>query len=516
MVLSGSKLNVYMLQIISFLLVYIGEFVTSPKALLFYDQIEYLNIVSSHSFWQVISQGHFPIHPIFLAMFWITSRITIPNYTAFLFSILSGVMIYKISKILFKNEKYFWLPSLIFLLFPGVWLVDTNLMIQSLMLPFYLLSFYFFLTKRYVPFIISNFIMMCLHVDGVYWIPTLYLAPFIFKNEIKITRQVFLRLVKSGIISIAVSLVFYIFIYVFIRKEFGGATEQIFTYSSFGLLRIIRNIWVCFINNFGTITVALLVIIVIGKIKTFKEKIAWLLFFALMSIGGAYWAGDLMMRRIVFAGVFISLAIYKYLGKKSIIFFLLLLPITALNAALYSKNKTPVLTLMQREIDSLPKDQVLVSSHYYYPFIKYDGKILWFETGEINNVENYLNNGKRVFMTKESITAPYLLVVGNNYHITSLNKVGNSESRILFEKYKIDPIGDSFEIKVPVAKEISKEAGEPVVFYGKNFWQRLSRMRVNYGDVGIWIWSLISGHKDAYGFTYKDASGAWVSPQIGI
>lgn len=504
------------MQILIFLLIYLSEFLTSPKFLLFYDEIEYLIIVSSHSFWQVFTLGHFPIHPIFLAIFWITSRIIIPNYTAFLFSILSGVMIYKICKIIFKNDKYFWLPSLIFLLFPGVWLINTNLMIQSLMLPVYLTSLYFFLNKKHLPFILSNIVMMGLHVDAVYWIPTIFLAPFIFKNEIKITRQEFIKLIKSGIFSVVISSVFYIFIYVFIRKEFGGATEQIFTYGSFGLLRIIRNIWVCFINNFGTITVALLAIFAIGKIKDTKEKVAWLLFFAMVSIGGAYWAGDLMMRRIVFAGVFLSLAIYKYLGKKSIFFLLLLLPITGFNASLYNKNSTPVLTLMQQEIDRLPEGQILISSHYYFPFIKYDGEILWFETGGINEIERYLKSGKRVFMTKESITAPYLLVVGNNYHITSLKKTGNSESRVLFEKFKIDLIGDSFEIKFPIDEEISKDAGQPVVFYGKNFMERLSRLRINYGDVGIWIWSVFSGHKDATGFTYKDASGAWVSPEIGI
>ena len=222
-----------------------------------------------------------------------------------------------------------------------------------------------------------------------------------------------------------------------------------------------------------------------------------------------------MMRRIVFAGVILSFVFYKYLGKKSVFLILFLLPITAMNAVLYSKGTDYPLTGMQGVIDALPKNQVLISSHYYYPFIEYDGTILALEGYDSKQIEGILERGTRVFMTKESVTAPYLLVVGNNYHVTSLNKAGSSEAKSLFGKYKVDLYGDAFELKSFMDKT-SEDAEEAVIFYGRDFGERLSRMRVNYGDVGIWIWSAIAGHKDAFGWTYKDASGAWVYPEIGI
>ena len=129
------------------LIIFIAEYLTTPKALLFYDQIEYLTIVSTHNFWQVLSLGHFPIHPVFLAIFWITSRLVLPNTTALIFGVVSGVLMYQISKLIFKKGN-FWLATIIFLLFPGVWLVNTNLMVHSVLLTLYLLSIFLLLKKK--------------------------------------------------------------------------------------------------------------------------------------------------------------------------------------------------------------------------------------------------------------------------------------------------------------------------------------------------------------------------------
>ena len=505
------------MQLIIFVLIIIAEFLTTPKVLLFYDQIEYLKIVSTHSFLQVFTLGHFPIHPIFLSTFWITSRIVLANYTAFIFGTVSAFLMYKICAKIFSKVKYFWIPAVIFLLFPGVWIINTNLMIQSVLLTFYLLAIYLFLEKKALAFFITLFLMMGVHVDAVYWIPTIFLIPIFLKKELKIEKKISVRFAKLAFLSVALAVLSYAFIYLFIRKDIGGSTEQIFAYSSFGFLRIVRNIWEGFINSFGSFTPFILLFLLIKNVRSKTEWAAWFIFALLMSIGGAYWEGDLMMRRIVFAGVILSLTLFKYLKEKSVFLILFLLPIAGFNALLYYKNLPDMpLAVMQENIDKLPKDQVIVASHYYYPFTKYEGKILWFESGDTNQIDGLLKDGKRIFITKESIAAPYLLVVGNNYHITSLNKVGNSESRILFKKYKVDLYGDSLEIKLPDNGKISETAGEPVIFFGKTFFQRLSRMRINYGDLGVWIWSLVSGHIDATNWTYKDVTGAWVWPEISI
>lgn len=498
------------MQLIIFLIIFVAEFLTTPVNTLFYDQVEYLEIVSTHNFWQVLSLGHFPIHPFFQSFFWITSRITIPNYTALIFGIFTSILMYMICRKIFRR-KYFWIPCVIFLLFPGIWILNTNLLIQSMLLCFYLLAIYLFLDNRLLLFSLTVFILMGIDLDAIYWIPSIFLLPYLLKKEVKLDNRKILRFVKAALFSVFLSILFYGFIYIFVRKELTGTGEQFFSYASSGIIRIVRNIWVSFINNFGSITAFVLLFLLLKYVRSKTELICWGIFILLVSFGGGFWAGDLMMRRIAFAGVILAIVIYKYLGNKAALLILFLIPITGFNAALYYKNLSDMPLLeMQQRINALPKNQVLISSHYYFPFIHYDGKILWFESDNTNQVEDVLKGGTRVFITKESITAPYLLVVGNNYHITSLNKVGNSESRKLFTKYKVILYGDSFELKEPDGKDISKSAGEPVIFYGNGFWQRLSRMRINYGDIGVWLWSVISGHKDAVGWTYKDARGVWL------
>jgi len=509
MVLSRGQFIVHMPQIILFL-IFLAEYLTTPKTLLFYDQIEYLTIVSTHNFWQVLSLGHFPIHPAFLAIFWITSRIFLPNITALVFGIASGILMYQVSKIIFKKGN-FWLATLIFLLFPGVWLVNTNLMVHSVLLTFYLLSILLLLRKKTVLFFLTIFLMAMTHFDAAYWAPTVLIFPIIFKKETSFRSKDVLKfaaLIASALLASAFS---YIFIYIFIRKDYGGSMEQLLAYSSFGILRILRNIWYGFINSFGSLMPFLLAFL-IAKNTRIKLEWAALIFFGIaVSLGGAYWQGDLMQRRIVFAGVFIALITYRYLKNKSFWIILYLAPIILANGILYYRdNPGMALAAMQKHIDGLPKSQVLVQSHYYQPFTKYDGVVLWIGNDDLGQIDKYLDSGIRVFITKESVTAPYLLVVGNNYHITSVGKAGNSESRFLFKKYVFEPYGNNLELKLFKGSEISIQAGEPVVSYDQSFFGRLARRRIDYGDVGSWIWALLTGHRDPIGWSYKDARGIWL------
>jgi hypothetical protein len=220
-----------------------------------------------------------------------------------------------------------------------------------------------------------------------------------------------------------------------------------------------------------------------------------------------------MQRRIVFAGVLIALYLYKYLKNKTAWVVLYLIPIVAAIGVLYYKdNPNMALAVMQKHINELPPGQVLLQSHYYKPFTRYDGTILWIGNDDLGQIDKYLGSGKRVFITKESVTAPYLLFVGNNYHITSVGKVGDSESRFLFNKYIVDAYGDNLEIKLFKGKQISGQAGEPVVTYNQSFWGRLVRRRIDYGDVGSWAWAIITNHRDPTGWIYKDVTGSIKSP----
>jgi len=464
---------------------------------LFYDIPEYLQIVSNNTFWQIFSLGHFPIHPVFLGILWVLIKIIPVNAIAMFFGALSVFIFLKISKLIFKKGLII-LPVIIFALFPAVWIINTNLMVETVTLTFYLAGIYFFLSKKKVMFLISLFLMIGTHLQSIVWIPTIFLFPCIF--EIKVKKNEVLRFVRYSIFAILVSILFYCCIYYFLGKTIGGTTEQLSVYFSSGILRMVRNSWITFIRNFGSLTPFILFMTLIKKVKRKSEWVAWLIFLGLTAAIGANWQGDFMGRRIVFAGVLLALSIYKYIGKKSVLMILYLLPIVIANVILYS-NGSPFV------IPKIPKGQILIETHYLKPFTKYDGTILWIGEGDFGTIDKYLDSGKRVFLTKQAITAPYMLLVGNNYHITSLEKVGNSESRFLFSKYIVEQAGDVVELKLFKWKEISKDAGKPVILYDQNPWRILARRRIDYGDIGSWIWAFITNHRDPVGWTYIDVRG---------
>jgi hypothetical protein len=462
---------------------------------LFYDIPEYLQIVGNHSFWEVFSMGHFPIHPVFLGILWILTRVLPVNAIAILFGAISIFIFYRISKIIFKKGSLI-IPTIVFALFPAVWLINTNLMVESVALTFYLAAVYFLLTKRKVLFFISLFLMIGIHLQSIVWIFSIFIFPYIL--SIKFKRKEVFAFIRIAVISIVVSAIFYAALYYFSGRTIGGTTEQLSTYFSSGVLRMIRNSWLSFIRNFGTFIPFILLFVFVKNVKSKVERTSWFLFFGLVGVIGANWQGDFMGRRIIFAGVLIALLIYKYLGKKTIFVILYLLPIVIANVLLYSKGNPFTLPI-------LPSGQVLVETHYLKPFTKYDGIILWIGDEDLGKIDGYLKNGKRVFLTKQAVTAPYRLLVGNNYHITSLGKVGESESRFLFQKYVVEPYVDVYEIKLFKGGVVSSSAGEPVIFYGNGFRSILARRRIDYGDIGSWIWMIVTNKKDSAGWTYKDS-----------
>jgi hypothetical protein len=472
------------------------NFIFGPA--LFYDIPEYLSIVTTHSFWQVFTLGHFPIHPVFLSILWIFIKFLPVNAVAMIFGIFSLFLVHKISKLLFKKDSY-WLPVLMFILFPGVWLISTNLMVESMTLTFFILSTYLFLFKKHHWFFVSLFLMIGTHLQSIVWIPAIFAMPFIFNKEIKFNKSEIYSFIKLSVISVGVSILFYSVLYWILGERPGGTTEQLFTYFSSGPARMARNVWISFIRDFGTLTPLVLLFLLFKYVKSKKELLGWAIFFGLVFLTGANWQGDFMPRRLIFVGLILSLGLYKFLRLKSIFMVLYLIPIVLANVILYSKG-SPFQTF------NLPANQVLIQTHYLKPFTDYSGTVLWIGESDLGGIDDHLKSGKKVFLAREAVTAPYQLLVGNNYHVTSLGKVGDSESRFLFMKYKVRPYSDNYELTFADKSEISEDAGEPVIFYDYGFWGRLARRRIDYGDIGTWIWALTANHRDPAGWIYKDVT----------
>ena len=448
-----------------FLLISVALFLTVPQTLLFYDAPEFVRIISKSGLCQSLALGHQPIHPLFLAVLWLISRLLrffrgvswqySANLSAFIFGIISLSLFLQLSKS-FLKEKESYLALLIFSLFPAVWIINTNLMVESLLLTLFLLSSLLFLRFIKKPrklnaflYILSVVAMLAVHIQAVFWLPALFSFPLLLKPRRKQSQRkslVILLVLSSFAVLVSVLLYGLIFslsgqnVALRLRELFFARLGEHFDFLTIlGIFRMLRNFSLSLLRGFGSLTPIVILIIVFLKRKERFFLLGCLILMVSILIPGAVWTGDFMMRRIVFAGVLFSLLIVQRFSKKAVFLVLYLLPIVLENGLLYvSTRENMPLVLMGRLEENLPPGNVLIQTHYLQPFTFYDGKIFWVGQDNLQSIENFFRQNNKVFLDFQAVLSPYMLYVGNNFHITSLGRFGVSETKELFKDYIFD------------------------------------------------------------------------------
>ncbi len=550
-----------------FLLISFALFLTTPRILLFYDAPEFVRIISENGFCQSLGLGHQPIHPFFIAVLWLISRLLrffggisweySANLSAFVFGIVSIFLFFQLSKF-FLKEKGRYLALLIFCLFPAVWIINTNLMVESLLLTFFLLSSLLFLRFLEKPkklnallYILSVVAMFGVHIQAIFWLPALFAFPFLLRQRPEQSkRKNLLFLLSLSLFSLLLSILLYALIFAFsgqnvvlkLRELFFARLGEHFDFFSIdGIFRMLRNFLFSLLRGFGSLTPIIVLVIAFLKRKEKFFLFGCLLFIISLFILGAVWTGDFMMRRTVFAGVLFALLIVQRFSKKAVFLLLYLLPIALANGLLYVSTRADMpLVLMHRLEKGLPPGNVLIQTHYHQPFTFYDGRIFWVGQDNFQVIEDFLAENKKVFIDFQAVLAPYMLYVGNNLHITSLARFGVSETKELFKDYIFDLAviespgkrifvyslkkrGEDFEERLVFNKEKAlannsalmagrAEPGSAVLFYSKNFFQRIRRERIDYGDLLTWIWVIVSAKHEPIAWTYADADGVYLFP----
>lgn len=548
-------------------LLFLFLFFSTPKILLFYDAPEYTGIVSSNPFLTSLSLGHTPIHPVFIGALWTVGRMVrfffrVPweygaNITALVFGIISIGVFYKISRLVFKDNRAV-LTTVVFSLFPAVYTLNTNLMVESFSLTFYLLSVLYFLKyygqkskKDLALYSLFVALLVGTHLETIFWLPVTFSIPLVLQElfaKKKISRMP--ALLGYTLIAISLGVAFYILIFYFSQKDvlleinrsFLSRFGEHFDLTKIGILRMGRNTVLSLFRGFGILTgLALLA----AAIKSGKNKLSLFgltLFFFSFAVAGSVWTGDFMLRRVAFIGAFTSLFLVYIFPRLSKLLVIYLIPITVSNLLLYntfSSDKMPF-SLMRKGEQSLPKGNVLIQTHYLRPFMsEYNGKILFIGQDGFGSIDKYLRDDKSVFLESQAVFAPYMLYVGNNLHITSLGKFGKSESEDLFVNYTVDLAGVqnagkriyfyelkntdlTYEERIRLNKEsVSDEAkviigkakkGAPVFVYSRKISGRLRRERVDYGDMALWMWAFLTGRKEPMVWTYADKQGVFIMP----
>lgn len=540
-------------------------FLTTPTKLLFYDAPEYAEIVSGHSLLSSIPMGHWPIHPGFIFILWIVSRFfrIFPgvnveyslNLSALFFGFLSLVLVIFLSR-KFLSPKKAYIATLIYFLFPSVWLISTNLLVEPVLFFVYLLALaagIFYLSRPGISaasvYIFSSALLVLVHIQGLFWIPALFTLFLLHAREKKITHTIWLKLCLISVGGIFLAMIGYGSVFYFngspvissVMTLIPVGGERLLQWSGiFSLLRYSRNMIFGFSRGFGTVSLLLLGLLFIRLLKN-KRSFFMMLPFAFSLLACGYlWSGDFMPRRLVFASIILSILFVRYFRKIWLVLIPYLFVMVIFHESLYVKNRNDMpIPLMQEQERMLVPDGVLMQTHYVRPFTVYPGQVLFSAGFTPSDVTRYLSEGKTVYFESQAVTAPYYFYTGNTLHVTSAGKIGNSDllpvikqnvydlvSVINAEKrifvYKLKDHADAYDKRVIETKKLADAhtdiiigkavSGSAVVLYSEFLPDRLSRERIDYGDVFSWGWSVFTDVSDPLVWTYADKSGVFMIP----
>lgn len=462
--------------------------------------------------------------------------------SVFLFLILTKQLIFGVRK---------YQAVLLSALLPCVWIISTNLLAESILLPLYLGALVLTLLHIHTPskinlsgLILVTALLIGGHIQMIVWLPTLFALACIARP--KASRKIFLSLAGAVFLGILLALIGYALIFsggersfvAEMRYQFLGRAGDHYSFTDpvRGLLLGARNLLVTMRGAFGTATLLTILAVVWVNRKNKRLLTALFLLSVSLVISGSVWTGDFMMRRVVFAAPLLSLILVKTFPRASWLVLALVVPVTLANGLLSLRWKSAEMLIPQIEQaqSHLPTDQVLITTRYLTPFTyPYQGTTFYAGRDDLSQVESLLKEGKRVFLDSSAVTAPYLLPVGNNLHVTSV-KTGRSETQELFKLYAMDIafVHDQdrflffyelhFPNTSPIQREITEQSnastiiqatpGTTVSVLSSHPLQRLHRARIDYGDPFSWLIAWSTQTRGLLFFTYADARGLATTP----
>ncbi len=275
----------------------------------------------------------------------------------------------------------------------------------------------------------------------------------------------------------------------------------------YDLVRFIRNFGVTLLRNNSSLVV---LAAVLGSILLFrkdkKKFIILFLWFLPAIFVTQYWHIGLFGRVALIASF--PLAVLASFTPR-IIYFIIVVQLVIMFFPIAFTNKHAV---VQKELVSLykmvPKNSVLVSSNLIRPQVTFSGETYFInEPGQsleyiYSKIDLALSRGRGVYIDSQALYNPYYSYDGNHLHVLSLGKIGNSEIKPLFEEYSLEIVKKSknpriFLYKIsPVSKPIIDS--DYKYEYLEGFQNKLHKERVDYLDLGVWIWATVTNKKESY------------------
>ncbi len=453
------KKNYFFAVFLLLFLILISRTFFSSISPAFFDGPEYLKLFQNSSFLDSLKSVHYPIHPLFLAIGFLSGRIPVGEtlfrieFLNAIIGFLSIIVLYRLFREFFKEDKALFLIAFAALT-PFFWLSQINIMYEPLLGLFLIGSFYFLVrwTKekkvRFLHFSAVSFALSFL-VSSTSLLYLIFFVGFLLKSG----RRPLGKWLAVLTVYLLFSLGIYFFILSFrhlpLREAFSVLT------SGSGLLtkirlegwmffpRLVRNCLVVYLN-YLTIPVGVLVTaLAIGEFFLKRNRLlilSWLASFLLLN---SFWHAGMYGR----LSLFLTLPPLLFLSKIksrfllfSLVFFLL---IHSCRLVLPYHFQVPPYLLEKEFLENkLKSSMLLVVSNYEEPFLceKFSCLVLNSPKTDLPEIKKQidfaLSKKQKVFFTSQALSAPYWQYDGMNYQILSQRKnYAPTEGEKLLDNY---------------------------------------------------------------------------------
>jgi 4-amino-4-deoxy-L-arabinose transferase-like glycosyltransferase len=436
----------------------------------FYDSPEYLRESLSSSFFNSLSSSHEVVHPVWLFLTQLFQKITSQptswelSLISAIFGLISMVVFYFLIKRIF-NEKIAVFSSIPLIFFPHSWLIQTNILHESLDFGLFLSSllfFDFFLKKRRLYWWVLSVLLLsltALDFVGILFWSIAFLGLAILRSK----ENDWKKNIAWGFLTIFLSLILSFVVLYFLlllTKNIEpisrlkviflgfGATGIFSGWGLIDILRILRNNLYTLVYGYS---VAAILGLIFSSVYLYKKR-KWAVliflfsFFVPFLITGKFWHFGPFGR---LAGLMAyPLALFLALMPWRKIYWLLVTIIfLTFCPTFWVYQKTPVPQIQAgliSKIETKEKD-LLIFSDYQRPQLNYDNALYIHSNEKIEKeveekITKNLLTGNRVFISQQAIDFPYWQYDGQQIHIISKGNKSKAQLKEFLEDKKLNLI----------------------------------------------------------------------------
>ena len=405
----------------------------------FYDSPEYLRESLSRNFFISLSSSHEVIHPVWLFLTQFFQRI-ISQPTSWELSLISaifGLLGFLAFYFLIKRnfgEKIAIFSSVPLIFFPHLWLIQTNVLHESLDCGLFLLGllfFDFFLTKKKFSWFLLLTLFLSLSIFD--FVGILLWSPVFIGLAILRSKKISWSNIAWSLGVIFISFIFAVGGLYFLEARlkvllFGYGGGGILTGWGFlNILRMLRNDILVLFHGYSLSAILVLIISVayLVKKKNWPVLIFFLSFFLPFLLTGKFWYGGLFGRYSVLIAYPLALLLAlmpwrRIYGFLIIILFLSFLP----TFVVYQQKPIPQIQSSLIDKINLKENDILILSDYQRPQLDYRNALYLngdekMQKAIEENIDKKLLQGDRVFISQQAIDFPYWQYDGQQIHIIS-------------------------------------------------------------------------------------------------